>query len=813
VANQGSGVSSAFSNGFYLSNDATITAGDVRLDGNANLALGPGGSFDWGAPTLTIPAGTAPGTYYLGILVDENNGTPESNEGNNYKSVAITVVAPLADLVISAPASLVASPPSVLPGGHVTLSPWTVMNQGSGASNDFVNGFYLSSDAVITASDVRLDGNGNTALAPGASFSWGGPTLTIPAGTAPGTYYLGILVDETNGTPESNEGNNYKSVQITVLAPLADLVISAPASLVANPSSVLPGGQVSLSAWTVANQGSVASNAFSNGFYLSSDAVITASDVRLDGNGNTALAPGASFAWGGPTLTIPAGTAPGNYYIGILVDENNGTPDSNEGNNYKSVAITVLAPIADLTISAPATLVVAPATVVRGGSVVLSAWTVKNQGTVASNAFSNGFYLSTDAVITASDLRLDGNANFALAAGASFSWGGPTLTIPASVAPGIYYIGILVDENNGTPESNEANNYKSVALVVTASLADLVISAPASLVASPPVINAGGRVALSAWTVMNQGVVSSNAFSNGFYLSTDAVITSADVRLDGNSNFALAPGGSFAWGGPTVTIPAGTAPGNYYLGILVDENNGTPESNEANNYKSVAITVVAPLLRYPFEGNANNVGAQAGYNGSTTNATFPAGKFGLAVKFDGSATTGATFPGTGALLGSGSKWTISLWFREDVLQPTSWLFDIRVTTPGAERGWETYHGVTTGFITSCSVGGCYSFATPATAVWHNLIYRYDGASATVGAPVQIYVDGALSGEITNASLLPLIAPGVGDMLLGNVRRVPTGSGGLFYVDELRVYDAVFTIAQQCTLIIGGTWNGSSCALP
>lgn len=52
--------------------------------------------------------------------------------------------------------------------------------------------------------------------APGASFDWGGPTLTIPGGTAPETYYIGILVDRTNAVAESNESNNYVSTQITV---------------------------------------------------------------------------------------------------------------------------------------------------------------------------------------------------------------------------------------------------------------------------------------------------------------------------------------------------------------------------------------------------------------------------------------------------------------------------------------------------------------------------------------------------------------------------------------------------------------------
>src|SRR5437588_481825 len=112
---------------------------------------------------------------------------------------------------MSAPATLTVKPTVVAPGGMVQLPGWTVRNQGTVASNGFVNGFYLSSDPTITATDRLLTGLSNTALAAGAAFTWWSPTLTIPATIAPGNYYRVILVDRTNTTPESNEGNNYQS--------------------------------------------------------------------------------------------------------------------------------------------------------------------------------------------------------------------------------------------------------------------------------------------------------------------------------------------------------------------------------------------------------------------------------------------------------------------------------------------------------------------------------------------------------------------------------------------------------------------------
>src|SRR5205823_6070385 len=305
--------------------------------------LAAGASFTWGGPTLTIPAGTATGNYYIGILVDKDNGVCETIETNNYVSTPITVQCG-ADLVVSSGSPTV-TPATVLPGGTVTLSGWTVKNQGTASTgtNVFNNGFYLSTDAVITGADTLLDFNGNNPLAAGALFTWGGPTLTIPAGTAPGNYYIGILVDKDSGVCESNAADNYVSTPITVQAACSsDLVVSSGTPTV-TPATVAPGGTVTLSGWTVKNQGtaSTGTNVFNNGFYLSSDAVITSTDTLLDFNGNNPLAAGALFTWGGPTLTIPAGTAPGNYYIGILVDKDNGVCESNETNNYVSTPLTV----------------------------------------------------------------------------------------------------------------------------------------------------------------------------------------------------------------------------------------------------------------------------------------------------------------------------------------------------------------------------------------------------------------------------------------------------------------------------------------
>jgi hypothetical protein len=111
------------------------------------------------------------------------------------------------------------SPAAVTSPGVVTLATWAARNIGSGVPTTMIrNGFYLSTDAELTTSDLYLDNNFNVP-ANFPRFDWGGPTLSIPSGLASGTYYIGVLMDDQGLVDESDETNNWISAQITVRAP------------------------------------------------------------------------------------------------------------------------------------------------------------------------------------------------------------------------------------------------------------------------------------------------------------------------------------------------------------------------------------------------------------------------------------------------------------------------------------------------------------------------------------------------------------------------------------------------------------------
>jgi archaellum component FlaF (FlaF/FlaG flagellin family) len=254
--------------------------------------------------TATVNATTKlmPSGYYM-LFAFNSSGVP---------AVApIIYVEPQPDLV----------PTSLSYDSTTGLFTVTVKNQGAAAvpsSAVIGNAFYVGGTFVTWGA---VPGP----LAPGASVSItssGGGAYTIP----PGPHTISVAVDDVNRIPESNESNNGLSQTITIGAgDLPDLL----------PTSLSYDSTTGLFTVSVKNQGTAAvpsnaviGNAFSvDGTYVSWGAV------------PGPLAPGASVSItssGGGAYTIP----PGPHTISVAVDDVNRIPESNEGNNGLSQAIS-----------------------------------------------------------------------------------------------------------------------------------------------------------------------------------------------------------------------------------------------------------------------------------------------------------------------------------------------------------------------------------------------------------------------------------------------------------------------------------------
>ncbi len=188
-------------------------AGDTLLTGSRGVAGLAGGASQSGTVTVTIPAATPLGTYFLLACADDLNAVAESNEGNNcIASATATVTVTRPDLV----ENTVSAPPATKARGTSFPVTDTVQNVGAVASGASATRYYLSLDAVKSAGDALLTGSRTVpALAAGASHS-GTVTVTIPAATPLNTYFLLACADGPNTVVETNETNNCTASSTTV---------------------------------------------------------------------------------------------------------------------------------------------------------------------------------------------------------------------------------------------------------------------------------------------------------------------------------------------------------------------------------------------------------------------------------------------------------------------------------------------------------------------------------------------------------------------------------------------------------------------
>jgi subtilase family serine protease len=162
---------------------------------------------------------------------------------------------------------------------------------------------------------------------------------------------------------------------------------------------------------------------------------------------------------------------PGTYYIGGIADYNNQVSESNETDNtYNVTQITVTGPSPSLP-NLSEQVFLSSTTLAAGASTTVDSFVV-NYGSAPSAASTARIYLSTDPTITTSDTLLATvNSGTLAAVGQTGYYDHQTLsvTLPANLAPGTYYIGGIADYNNQISESNETDNtYNVTQITVTA---------------------------------------------------------------------------------------------------------------------------------------------------------------------------------------------------------------------------------------------------------------------------------------------------------------------------------------------------------
>lgn len=502
---------------------------------------------------------------------------PSGGQGSSYDYATLKYITDGPDLVITNVATTATSLPI---GGSASFST-TVKNRGNVATSvSSTVGIYLSTDATITTGDILIASRTVAALAPGAT-STADTGVATPSNLPQGTYYLGAIADVNNVQTEASEINN------TLAGPALPVILDVdltPTSVSTTTTSIPAGGTMTISD-TIKNIGNSPMQD-GNGnvvcFYLSTDGTFNGTYYSLVGcRSLAALAAGASST-ASTTVGVPANVTPGIYYL--MSSMGGGNNETNYSNNtLVGPTVTVTANILDLIVKSVGTT----SLLLPSGGSAIAVNSVYNQGTTTATVFSIGIYLSVDANITTADTLVGSKALKSLVPNLVQS-ANTTITIPAGLPLGTYYVGAIADYTNTQNETIETNNSLAGGYTVTlVPNVDLQITGVSTRSSSAKV---GTSITVSN-TVKNAGTKATTASTTvGIYLSTDATITVEDTLIASRAVASLTAGASSS-ASTAATIPSGLASGTYYLGAIADKNNAQSEFNEDNNAMKASKTV------------------------------------------------------------------------------------------------------------------------------------------------------------------------------------------------------------------------------
>ncbi|MBL7784394.1 MAG: T9SS type A sorting domain-containing protein [Chitinophagales bacterium] len=557
---------------YYLSTDNFFSNTDTYLGESSVASIGANGSASV-SQTLSLPTTLVAGTYSLLFVADANNTIAETNENNNVAVRSIILNSTTqADLIVQN----ALAPATALAGATISLS-CKVTNQGgsSAAANQLK--FYLSTDLSLGANDILLGAVGIPTLAP-AAFATLSANVVIPLTTAPASYYILYRADADQQIAESNENNNNALRSLNISGSLSDLIIQNQSA----PISALIGGTITLSC-RVRNQGSAVAAASVLKYYFSTDILLSVNDILL-GESNVATIAAGSFSDISKSLTLPTTITNGNYYILFQADATTQVAESSETNNMASRAITIgtLPDLACQNLAAPLTA--------NLGSQINVACRVRNQGGGVAAPSIVKYFLSTDAFYTSNDIYLGENAATSLVAGTYLDLS-QTVTLPATINAGNYYILFRADASFQIVESNEANNTVTRTISITNGEAIVPDLTPSNL-STPLAATAGDNISLS-YVVNNIGTGDAGATVTAFFFSADTLYQTSDILLSTYNTATIVAGGNTGAVTQNVSIPSGATTGNYYILVLTDYNGQLNESNENNNLTRQSISITA----------------------------------------------------------------------------------------------------------------------------------------------------------------------------------------------------------------------------
>jgi len=525
--------------------------------------LGPGQattvSFQYAFPTA--------GNYTTVAVADSDDTVSEFNESNNLAIRSVSVLAEEVDLQVSdfkvEPAPLVpASIPPLPVAGRLTRGTVTVKNQ----SNVPVGDFWVQWKPTLGTPPLSRQVNG---LGGGASA-----TLTFDyTYPADGRFLSLATVDPTRMVREGREFNNNKVLMVTVEPQRPDLEITA--FSISPPQPVR--GIMATAFLAVRNRGNTAAGPFVVKWTPRPGEAALARQVNFLGVGQSTI---LSFDH---TYSIA-----GTFNSEAVVDTNDTINELDEGNNSRTLTVTVVPDGSDLVITAMSVLPGPPGgacrpkgdliePVLQQGANANVCITVTNEGNAPAGPFLVDWNPDTLGLISPSPSTLATQID-SLGAGQS-------VNVPFDFIynqAGNFRTLARADAFDNVVETNEANNLRIVNVVVSPAPVDLVISSFSISPTSP----IRGSKTTATITVANLGGYPTGPFWVQWKPTGQDAAGGPRVRIDG-LNSAGEPN-------DTMTVQLDSTfyvAGPYTSWAKVDIYDQVVEFNELNNVATLNVTV------------------------------------------------------------------------------------------------------------------------------------------------------------------------------------------------------------------------------
>ena len=525
--------------------------------------------------SVRIPAGIS-GSWYLHVVTDVADEVFEYDaENNNIYTVQPALMVLNPDLTVGS-----IELPDVVDPNEPTRIQWSVRNDGPGnvVNRSFTDKFYYNGTLVYTANvrDVNIP-MGDSILRTA--------TVQLPCIEA-ATAELVISTDVENTVLESVETNNSTTQEVQLSTP--DLVVSEVTPMLGDEETLWSGTTAELT-YTVTNNGTVAAanDHLSDKIYFStSRSGYQASDLIYTNVHAVNLAVGESATYT-CTVTLPNGIS-GNYYYHVVCNADAAVCESGSVANNESASASVevmLSPSPDLVIPQ----MVAPDEVYLGAAFEL-AYTIRNQGDAAINrTVMQKFYysMSPTAYDTAKllattydhlNLAVNGEAVNVV-----------SVTLPANMIAGTYFIHAVVDANDQVYEHNAENNNKKASSGIMARMYQLDLEL--TQIEGPDEMQ-WGQTAVYTLHIRNNSELPSLApsWQDVVYLSSDDALHSSDQLMQAVRHTTVVEAGEEYEVAISVTIPYGTPSIAFLIGIA-DYDNANPDISLYNNLLAKQISV------------------------------------------------------------------------------------------------------------------------------------------------------------------------------------------------------------------------------